>query len=71
MENKSNNGKTLMRATIAQRHGNRRLSDLEFHKLIGEARKDPVLKKEIKEFIKIATGVYKLKDYGLEKIGLE
>ncbi len=61
MKTKSYNGKAL----------NPKLSDSEFHKLLKEAKKDPIFKKEIKEFIKITTGVYKLKDYGLENIGLK
>jgi len=40
-------------------------------RLIKEAQKDPKIMAEIRKFIKITTGVYKLKDYGMEKIGLE
>ena len=65
MKPKSNNGNAIVKTNI------RRLSDSEFHKLLREAKKDPGFKKEIKEFIKITTGVYKLKDYGLENIGSE
>ncbi len=36
-----------------------------------KAQKDPKFMKDIRKFIKITTGVYKLKDYGLEKIGLD
>mgnify|MGYP001564307787 CR=1 FL=1 len=61
MKNKTSNGKLL----------NTRLSDSEFHKLLKEAKQDPTFRKEIKEFIKITTGVYKLRDYGLENIGSE
>jgi len=45
-----------------------KLSWKESMKEIKEARKDPVFRKEIREFIKITTGVYKLKDYGLENL---
>lgn len=45
-----------------------RLSDKEYKKLFAEARKDPQFHKDIRKFIKITTGTYKLKDYGLEKI---
>ncbi len=38
---------------------------------IKQAQKDPNFTRDIKKFIKITTGIYKLKDYGLEKIGLE
>ena len=46
------------------------LSDREYEKLFAEARKDPQFRKDIRKFIKITTGTYKLKDYGLENIGL-
>lgn len=35
-------------------------------KAIKEAHKDPKTRSEIKKFIKITTGVYNLKDYGLK-----
>tara|TARA_Y100000310_G_C20495294_1_gene721230 strand:+ start:203 stop:346 length:144 start_codon:yes stop_codon:yes gene_type:complete len=44
----------------------KKLSDKEYKKLWAEAKKDPNFKKEIREFIKITTGTYKLKDYGLD-----
>ena len=44
------------------------LSDREYEKLFAEARKDPQFRKDIRKFIKITTGTYKLKDYGLENI---
>jgi len=40
-------------------------------KAMNEAQKDPEFIKDIKKFIKITTGTYKLKDYGMENIGLE
>ncbi len=45
-----------------------RLSDKEYKKLFAEARNDPQFHKDIRKFIKITTGTYKLKDYGLENI---
>lgn len=43
-----------------------RLSDVEFKKLLQETRQDQQFHKDIRKFIKITTGVYKLKDYGLD-----
>ena len=40
-------------------------------RLIKEAQKDPIFIRDIRKFIKITTGIYKLKDYGMEKIGLK
>jgi len=48
--------------------GTKRLSDKEYKKLFAEARKDPQFHKDIRKFIKITTGIYKLKDYGMEKL---
>lgn len=42
-----------------------RLSDAEFKKLLQEARQDPQFHSDIHKFIKITTGVYNLKEYGL------
>ena len=42
-----------------------KLSDAEFRKLLQEARQDPQFHSDIRKFIKITTGVYNLKDYGL------
>ncbi len=63
MKTKLNNGNAIIKINYSK------LSDSEFHKLLRDARKDPGFKKEIKEFIKITTGIYKLRDYGLENIG--
>ncbi len=46
----------------------KRMSDAEFSKLLTEAKKDPQFHKDIKEFIRITTNPFKLKDYGLENI---
>ena len=43
-----------------------KLSGKELAKAIKEAQKDPQFVKDINKFIKITTGVYKLKDYKLE-----
>ena len=43
----------------------KKLSDEEYKKLWAEAKKDPEFHKDIRKFIKITTGVYNLKDYGL------
>ena len=51
--------------------GNGKMSDREFYKTLKEAQKDPQFMKDIRKFIKITTGTYKLKDYGMEKIGLD
>jgi hypothetical protein len=53
--------------------GNRKvkMSDKEFYKALRDAHKNPQFLKDIKKFIKITTGTYKLKDYGMEKVGLE
>ena len=45
---------------------NAKLSEREFNRTLAEARKDPQFCKDICKFIKITTGSYKLKDYGLE-----
>lgn len=45
-----------------------KLSEKEYRRLFAEARKDPQFHKDIRKFIKITTGVYKLKDYGLENL---
>lgn len=44
---------------------NPKLSDKEYKKLWIEAKKDPKFHKDIRKFIKVTTGVYNLKDYGL------
>lgn len=41
------------------------LTNKEFGKYLAEARKDPKFHKDIQNFIKITTGNYKLKDYGM------
>ncbi|HLC52774.1 MAG TPA: hypothetical protein VJI98_06010 [Candidatus Nanoarchaeia archaeon] len=46
----------------------KKLSDEEYKKLWAEAKKDPKFHQDIRKFIKITTGVYKLKDYGLENL---
>ncbi len=38
----------------------------KFRESLDEAKNDPQFSKEIEKFIKITTGVYKLKDYGLD-----
>ena len=38
----------------------------KWEKALQEAQKNPNFKKELNKFIKITSGVYKLKDYGLE-----
>ena len=38
----------------------------ELIKAMKEAQKDPKFIREINKFIKITSGVYKLKDYGLD-----
>ena len=43
----------------------KKLSDEEYKQLWAEAKKDPEFHKDIRKFIKITTGVYNLKDYGL------
>jgi hypothetical protein len=43
-----------------------KLSDKEYKKLWEEAKEDPQFHRDIKKFIKITTGTYNLKDYGLE-----
>lgn len=48
-----------------------KLKEVRLIKAIKEAQKDPKIMAEIRKFIKITTGSYKLKDYGMEKIGLE
>ncbi|MEK6900732.1 MAG: hypothetical protein AABX37_00135 [Nanoarchaeota archaeon] len=42
-----------------------KLSNAEFRKLLQEARRDPQFHSDIRNFIKITTGVYNLKDYDL------
>ena len=46
----------------------KKLSEEEYKKLWSEAKKDPMFHKDIRKFIKITAGVYKLKDYGLENL---
>jgi hypothetical protein len=46
----------------------KKLSEEEYKKLWAEARKDPKFHQDIRKFIKITTGTYKLKDYGLENL---
>ena len=43
-----------------------KLSEMEFRQALEEARKDPQFYKDIQKFIKITTGIYKLKDYGMD-----
>ncbi len=43
-----------------------KLSNVEFKKLLQETRQDPQAHNDIRKFIKITTGSYKLKDYGLD-----
>jgi hypothetical protein len=40
-----------------------KLSKEEFKKYLKEARKNPQFHRDISKFIKITTGIYKLKDY--------
>ena len=47
---------------------NSKLKGKALTKAMNEARKDPQFIREINKFIKITTGVYKLKDYGLDKL---
>lgn len=42
-----------------------KLSDAEFKRLLRETRQDPQSHSDIRKFIKITTGVYKLEDYDL------
>lgn len=42
-----------------------KLSDTAFKKFLAEARQDPQFYRDIRKFIKITTGTYKLKDYDL------
>ncbi len=42
-----------------------KLSDAEFRKLLREGHQDPQFRRDIRKFIKITTGAYNLKDYGL------
>ncbi|MBI2572541.1 hypothetical protein HYV86_01665 [Candidatus Woesearchaeota archaeon] len=42
-----------------------RLSSEEFKSFLTESRKDPQFHKDLKKFVKITTGTYKLKDYKL------
>ena len=51
---------------ILPKMANAKLSEREFNRTLAEARKDPQFCKDICKFIKITTGSYKLKDYGLE-----
>ena len=46
----------------------KKLSYEEYKKLWAEAKKDPQFHKDIRKFIKITKGFYKLKDYGLENL---
>ena len=46
----------------------RELSDEEYEKLFAQAERDPQFYKEIRKFIKVATGIYKLKDFGLGRL---
>lgn len=43
-----------------------KLSEREFRQSLVKARKDPTFHRDIRKFIKVTTGVYKLKDYGME-----
>ena len=38
----------------------------KFGQSLAEARKDPTFHRDIRKFIKITTGVYRLKDYGMD-----
>ena len=38
----------------------------DFKNSLIEARKDPTFKRDIRKFIKVTTGIYKLKDYTLK-----
>ncbi|MBU0460259.1 MAG: hypothetical protein ABIH82_06275 [Candidatus Woesearchaeota archaeon] len=51
---------------MTQKNG--KLSREQFYKELAEAKKDPQFRKEIRAFIKASTGVYKLKDYGMENL---
>ncbi len=44
----------------------KKLSNAEFRKLLRETRHDPQSRSDIRKFIKITTGTYRLKDYGLD-----
>lgn len=57
-----------MKKGHTQGNGKTKLSDREFHKLLREAHKDPQFLRDIRKFIKITTGTYKLKDYGLDRL---
>ncbi len=52
--------------SISLKMASTKLSEQEFRRFLAEARKDPQFIKDIQKFIKITTGSYKLKDYGLE-----
>ncbi len=43
----------------------RKLSQQEFKQSLAEARRDPQFHKDIRNFIKVTTSVYKLKEYKL------
>ncbi len=43
-----------------------KLSEVEFRKLLRDTRQDTQFHSDIRKFIKITTGTYKLKDYGLD-----
>lgn len=42
-----------------------KLSEQKFQDTLKEARNDPQFHKDIQAFIKVATGVYKLKEYNM------
>ncbi len=43
-----------------------KLSQQEFKRSLAEAQKDPQFRKDIRSFIKVTTGSYKLKEYNLD-----
>jgi hypothetical protein len=51
---------------MAQHNG--KMSKEQFYKELAEAKKDPQFRKDIRAFIKASTGVYKLKDFGMENL---
>lgn len=46
----------------------KKLSDEEYRKLFAEAKRDPQFHKDIRNFIKASTSIYKLKDFGLKHL---
>ena len=61
-------GRFIWRKIISPSMADRELSDEEYEKLFAQAERDPQFYKEIRKFIKVATGIYKLKDFGLGRL---